>query len=122
MNCPFCGNVETKVLDKRVSDPKANRRRRECQKCHKRFTTYEKVDKLITKIRKRDGTEVDFDPDKITNAIWKAAQSVGGTDKEMARDSGPLNRTIAIPLFPTAVAMATMVSFVVSSLIMGCCV
>jgi ribonucleoside-triphosphate reductase len=85
MNCPFCSNVETKVLDKRVSDPKANRRRRECQKCHKRFTTYEKVDKLITKVRKRDGTEVDFEPDKIANAIWKAAQSVGGTDKEMAK-------------------------------------
>jgi ribonucleoside-triphosphate reductase len=85
MNCPFCGNKETKVLDKRVSDPKANRRRRECQKCHKRFTTYEKVDKLITKVRKRDGKEVDFDQERITKAIWKAAQSVGGTDKEMAR-------------------------------------
>jgi len=85
MNCPFCSNIETKVLDKRVSDPKANRRRRECLKCHKRFTTYEKVDKLITKVRKRDGTEVDFEQERITGAIWKAAQSVGGTDKEMAK-------------------------------------
>jgi len=85
MNCPFCGHAETKVLDKRVADEKVNRRRRECLKCGKRFTTYEKVENLLTKIRKRDGRLVDFDQAKITDAIWKAAQSVGGTDKDMAK-------------------------------------
>ncbi len=85
MNCPFCGGKETKVVDKRTSEEKANRRRRECLGCHKRFTTYEKVENLMTKVRKRDGTEVDFEQDRITKAIWKAAQSVGGTDKTMAK-------------------------------------
>ena len=85
MNCPFCEHTETKVIDKRTSEAKTNRRRRECLKCHKRFTTYEKVDNLLAKVRKRDGKEVDFDQIKIMNAIWKAAQSVGGTDRDMAK-------------------------------------
>ena len=85
MKCPFCQNAETKVVDKRVSDDKVNRRRRECLKCKKRFTTYEKIEGLITKVKKRDGRVVDFDQEKIINAIWAAAQSVGGTDKELAK-------------------------------------
>ncbi|RLI97335.1 MAG: ribonucleoside triphosphate reductase, partial [Candidatus Aenigmatarchaeota archaeon] len=85
MNCPFCGHEETKVIDKRASEGKVNRRRRECLKCHKRFTTYEKVDNLLTKVKKRNGKLVDFDQEKIAQAIWKAAQAVGGTDKEMSK-------------------------------------
>ncbi len=85
MRCPFCKHPETRVIDKRVSDDKANRRRRECLKCRKRFTTYERITGLITKVRKRNGRFVDFDQEKITNVIWKAAQSVGGTDKELAK-------------------------------------
>jgi len=85
MRCPYCKHNETKVVDKRVSDDKVNRRRRECLKCGKRFTTYEKIAGLITKVKKRDGKVVDFDQEKITNAIWAAAQAVGGTDKELAK-------------------------------------
>ena len=85
MNCPFCKNADTKVIDKRLADDKVNRRRRECLKCHKRFTTYEKIDNLLTKVRKRDNEEADFDAERITKAIWKAAQAVGGTDKGMAK-------------------------------------
>jgi len=73
MKCPYCGNVETRVIDKRESEGN-NRRRRECTKCGKRFTTYERVEGLITKVKKRNGRIVDFDPEKITEAIWKAAQ------------------------------------------------
>ncbi len=72
-------------MDKRVSDDKVNRRRRECTKCGKRFTTYERVTGLITKVKKRNGRVVDFNQDKITSAIWAAAQAVGGTDKELAK-------------------------------------
>ncbi len=86
MKCPFCGNRETKVIDKRVSEEKTNRRRRECLKCGKRFTTYEKIENLITKVKKRNSRIVNFDQNKITEAIWKAAQSVGGTDREIAEN------------------------------------
>ncbi len=85
MKCPFCSHPETKVIDKRESDDsKNNRRRRECLKCKKRFTTYEKPHGLITRIKKRDGREVDFDQNRITEAIWKAAQSIGGKDRSIA--------------------------------------
>ena len=87
MKCPGCGS-ETKVVDKRITeDSSTNRRRRECLKCGKRFTTYEKLDETgvePTKIRKRNGQVVNFDPEKITNAIFSAAKAVGGKDKALA--------------------------------------
>ena len=87
MKCPSCGS-ETKVIDKRITeDSSTNRRRRECLKCGKRFTTYEKLDETgtePTKIRKRNGQVVNFDPEKITNAIFAAAKSVGGKDRSLA--------------------------------------
>ncbi len=86
MKCPFCKSEETKVVDKRQSEDRTtNRRRRECLKCRKRFTTREKIENLLTKVKKRNGKLVDFDQKKITEAIWKAAQAVGGKDKDTAR-------------------------------------
>ncbi len=85
MKCPFCHHPETKVLDKRETPDRTNRRRRECTKCGRRFTTYEKVSGLITKVKKRDGRTVNFNQEKITKAIWAAAQAVGGTDEELAK-------------------------------------
>ncbi len=85
MRCPFCIKGETKVVDKRDAE-RGNRRRRECLACGKRFTTYEKLEgSVITHVRKRDGRLVPFDQDRITEAIWKAAQAVGGKDRELAR-------------------------------------
>lgn len=84
MKCPFCSDPETKVIDKRESGIN-NRRRRECAKCMQRFTTYERLESLITKIRKRNGRLVDFDQGRITSAIFAAAQSVGGKDRELAK-------------------------------------
>jgi len=84
MKCPFCSGEETKVLEKRVVEG-SNRRRRECLKCGKRFTTYEKIGGLaISKVKKRDGKTAKFDQEKITEAIWKAAQAVGGKDRSTA--------------------------------------
>jgi len=83
MKCPYC-NEDTKVIDKRGDE--INRRRRECLNCGKRFTTYERMEaEGITKIKKRDGRIVPFDQEKITTAIWKAAKSVGGKDKSLAK-------------------------------------
>jgi len=89
MKCPFCGSEKTKVVDKRFAeDDFANRRRRECLDCGKRFTTYERLEAekgvKIPFVKKRDGRLVPFKKEKIIDAIFKAAQSVGGKDKELA--------------------------------------
>jgi len=88
MKCPKCSSNKLKVIDKRDSDDSLkNRRRRECIDCGNRFTTYEHIveDDLLFKIRKRDGKIVDFDSKKITNAIFQAAKSVGGSDIDEAK-------------------------------------
>ena len=88
MKCPKCSSDKLKVIDKRDSDDSLkNRRRRECLNCGNRFTTYEHIveDDLLFKIRKRDGKIVDFDSEKITNAIFNAAKSVGGSDIDEAK-------------------------------------
>lgn len=87
MKCPFCSSEKTKVIDKRKSDLNINRRRRECLECKKRFTTYERVEEApntISMIQKRDGKVAEFDQNKITEAIFKAAKAVGGKDRKIA--------------------------------------
>ncbi|EHO82443.1 transcriptional regulator NrdR [Eubacterium infirmum F0142] len=75
MRCPFCDNEDTKVIDSRpIDDGKAIRRRRECEKCGKRFTTYEKVETTIIMIIKKDGSRQAFDRDKLMNGIIKACE------------------------------------------------
>ena len=87
MKCPSCSSEKTKVIDKRSSEDLSNRRRRECNDCNKRFTTYETIveDDLVQKVKKRDGSVVDFDSEKITKAIFNAAKSVGGHDIEESK-------------------------------------
>lgn len=73
MKCPFCGNEDTKVIDSRAqNDNTAIRRRRLCEKCGKRFTTYERVDSIPITVIKRDGTRETFDRNKILNGIMKS--------------------------------------------------
>ncbi|MBI1978736.1 MAG: transcriptional repressor NrdR [Candidatus Aenigmarchaeota archaeon] len=74
MNCPYCSSEDTKVIDKRPSDDKTFRRRRECDKCHKRFTTYERIEIVPLTIIKRDGRREDFDRNKIRIGIMKACE------------------------------------------------
>lgn len=71
MNCPFCSSIKSKVTDKRTS-PKGIRRRRECLKCKKRFTTYEKIDKNDLYITKKDGRREKFNREKLETGIDKA--------------------------------------------------
>ena len=71
MNCPFCSNTALKVTDKRNS-PEGIRRRRECLKCKKRFTTYEKVDKGDLYIIKKDKSREKFKRDKLEKGVEKA--------------------------------------------------
>lgn len=73
MHCPFCGYKETQVTDKRDSENET-RRRRECSKCKKRFTTYEKFEVKDLRVIKKDGRRENFDPEKIKKGISRACE------------------------------------------------
>jgi transcriptional repressor NrdR len=74
MLCPYCERDEDKVIDSRGSDGgKSIRRRRECQKCNRRFTTFERVEKTSRlMVIKRDGTRIPFDPEKVLRGLQAA--------------------------------------------------
>ena len=73
MKCPFCGDQDSKVVDSRHSeDGQSIRRRRECLKCQRRFTTYEMVESLPIIVIKRDGSRQGFDRNKIMNSMVRA--------------------------------------------------
>ena len=75
MKCPYCGTLESKVVDSRPSDEGASiRRRRECLVCHKRFTTYETVESLPLIVIKKDGSRQTFDRDKLLGSMLKACE------------------------------------------------
>lgn len=75
MKCPFCENIDTKVIDSRPTEEgHAIRRRRECDNCKKRFTTYEKVEEIPLVVIKKDGSREVFDRNKVLNGIIKACE------------------------------------------------
>ncbi|MBI4439467.1 transcriptional regulator NrdR [Candidatus Woesearchaeota archaeon] len=75
MKCPYCSFSETRVIDSREShDLNSTRRRRECEKCSKRFTTYERVESLGLIIVKKDGSRERFDRNKIRRGMLKACE------------------------------------------------
>ncbi|HJT24287.1 MAG TPA: transcriptional regulator NrdR [bacterium] len=75
MKCPFCGHQEDKVMDSRPSKGGAAiRRRRECLKCEKRFTTYEQIEEILPMVVKRDGRREPFDRLKIVAGVRKAVE------------------------------------------------
>jgi transcriptional repressor NrdR len=75
MKCPYCPQTESKVIDSRVSKTGSLiRRRRECEACGRRFTTYEKVEEPVVSIVKKDGRREVFDRKKIATGIRKACE------------------------------------------------
>lgn len=75
MKCPYCENIDTKVIDSRPTEEGyAIRRRRECDNCKKRFTTYEKVEEIPIMVVKKDGSREAFDRNKVLNGIIKACE------------------------------------------------
>lgn len=75
MKCIYCGSLESKVIDSRLSeDGTTIRRRRECSACKMRYTTYEKVELAPVMVVKSDGTRQPFDPNKIKSGILKACE------------------------------------------------
>jgi transcriptional repressor NrdR len=74
MECPFCHHIETKVTDSRDTGTLSIRRRRECLKCNRRFTTYEYIELTPIYVKKKDGRLEKFDRNKIKNGIMKALE------------------------------------------------
>ena len=75
MKCPYCGYTESKVIDSRAADDNERiRRRRECLKCGKRFTTHEIIETVPVIVVKRDKSRESFDRNKLTNGLVRACE------------------------------------------------
>lgn len=86
MKCPFCGNSDTKVSDSRAMDDNtAIRRRRLCEACGERFTTYERYDTIPMTVIKRNGTREAFDRSKIMRGLMSACNLRSVTVEQMER-------------------------------------
>lgn len=73
MKCPYCGCTTSKVVDKRDNNEEGTtRRRRQCLRCGRRYTTYEKIEKVDISIIKKDGSLENFDSEKLKKGILKA--------------------------------------------------
>lgn len=73
MKCPYCGKENTKVIDSRPADDNSSiRRRRQCDKCMKRFTTYEKVESIPLVVIKKDNTRESYDRSKIEKGVFRS--------------------------------------------------
>ncbi len=100
MKCPFCGGLDSKVVDSRLSeDGTSIRRRRECTACAKRYTTYEKIESTPILVIKNNGTRQIFDINKIKNGIIKACEkrpvSMAKIDKMVSDIEKQVNNTLA---------------------------
>jgi transcriptional repressor NrdR len=95
MICPFCGHGDTKVVDSRdTNDSKAIRRRRECEKCQARFSTYEEMEIMRLTVIKRDGSKQDYDRAKIEIGIRKALEKRPVGDDKINKTLGDIEYEI----------------------------
>lgn len=84
MKCPYCSSKETKVTDKReTEDYLATRRRRECEKCKHRFTTYERIELSNLIIVKKDGRKEQYNREKLKKGVLRALEKRGFKDDEV---------------------------------------
>lgn len=91
MICPKCQHDSTRVLDSRETEgQKAIRRRRECEKCRHRFTTFERVETTNLVVVKKDGTRENYDRDKLQKGVWRACEKRKITQEQVAKMIGDL--------------------------------
>lgn len=96
MKCPFCNFADTKVIDSRAQDDNSViRRRRVCEKCGKRFTTYERVDMIPITVIKRDGTREIFYKAKLQNGIMKSCNKRPVTAQQIQKLVDDIENTLA---------------------------
>jgi transcriptional repressor NrdR len=85
MRCPWCGAPDTKVVDSRpAEDGSAIRRRRSCESCGRRFTTFERLSGVAVRVIKRDGTKEPYDREKLIGGVRKAIKNRPVTDDQVA--------------------------------------
>ncbi|MDO5713726.1 MAG: transcriptional regulator NrdR [Tissierellia bacterium] len=94
MKCPYCGYLDSKVVDTRPTEEGQIRRRRQCIKCNKRFTTYEKIDELAIRVIKKDGTRESFDRNKLLNGIVKSCEKRPVSASQVEEIVNEIERTI----------------------------
>ena len=95
MRCPFCGDQDSKVVDSRRSeDGLSIRRRRECMKCQRRFTTYEVVESLPIIVVKRNGSRQNFDKNKIVNSMIRAFDKRKADIVELERIANEIEQAV----------------------------
>lgn len=107
MRCPFCSYKATQVVETRETGEEITRRRRECLKCKKRFTTYEKLESFNIRVIKKDGNREFFDREKVKKGILKACEkrpitleqidnAVGAIEKILKNKHSPEVKSSAI--------------------------
>ncbi len=95
MKCPYCANLESKVVDSRPAEEGASiRRRRECLECRKRFTTYETVESLPLVVIKRDGSRQTFDKSKLLNSMLKSCEKRSVSMSTLERIADEIEQTL----------------------------
>jgi len=99
MFCPFCSEIDTKVIDSRlVADGHQVRRRRECLACKERYTTFETAELVMPKIIKRDGSREPFNEDKMRNGLVRALEkrpvSVENVEQSINRVKSTLRASV----------------------------
>lgn len=96
MKCPFCFNDESKVVDSRSTDDNTTiRRRRECTKCNKRYTTYEKIEDIPVLVIKRDLARENFNKEKIINGLIIACQKRPVSRKQIEEIAEEIEKKIS---------------------------
>ena len=96
MKCPFCGFEESKVVDSRSTDDNSTiRRRRECTKCNKRYTTYEKIEDIPVLVIKRDLARENFNKEKIINGLIIACQKRPVSRKQIEEIAEDIEKKIS---------------------------
>ncbi len=94
MKCPYCNNLNSKVVDKRNTESEiAIRRRRECLKCNKRFTTYERVETDLIVIKK-DGRREQYNREKLKNGITKSCEKRPVTQEQIEKIMDDIENTL----------------------------
>ena len=96
MKCPFCFNDESKVVDSRSTDDNTTiRRRRECTKCNKRYTTYEKIEDIPVLVIKRDLARENFNKEKLINGLIIACQKRPVSRKQIEEIAEDIEKKIS---------------------------
>lgn len=95
MKCPFCASLSNRVTDSRLSNnAQVTRRRRECDQCGRRFTTYERIEELLPYVIKRDGRREAFDRQKIVRGIRSACSKRPVSEHQIAGVAEAIEREV----------------------------